>query len=174
MNKSELKKRIESNNISNVMTECHFIGFFCIQNICVNDKIELKKKLNKQGFNYTLIKNTAIFKNLFSSIPTMKGILSGSLAICYSDKEISKNTNFIKLKEIFSIIQKEKNIFFLGGFYEGVLVNRLFEIKVCSLNNIRSINIENICLIQNSLNNIIRILSKPKNQLSFLLSNKTK
>ena len=47
MNKNKLKKRIESNNINNLMTRCHFIGFFCMQNISVNDKIKLKKNLNK-------------------------------------------------------------------------------------------------------------------------------
>ena len=122
MNKNKLKKRIESNNINNLMTRCHFIGFFCMQNISVNDKIKLKKNLNKQGFKYTLIKNTAIFKSLFSSVPKMRGIFSGSLAICYNEKTILKDFNFIKLKEVFSIIKKEKHIFFLGGFYKSFFI----------------------------------------------------
>tara|TARA_R110001592_G_scaffold150202_4_gene376003 strand:+ start:6678 stop:7238 length:561 start_codon:yes stop_codon:yes gene_type:complete len=184
MNKSKLKKTIESNNLNNLINKCRFIGFFCMQNIAVNDKIQLKKILKKEGFKYTLIKNTAIFKSLFKSIPKLKGIVSGSLAICYSANEnnnentnevINKSTrdlNFTSLKNIFSIIKKEKNIFFLGGYYEGSLVNRLFEVKVCTLKEIESVNIEYISLIQNILTNFTRTTSKPKNQLSLLLSNK--
>ena len=176
-----MKKKIESNNLENLIKKCHFIGFFCIQNIAVNDKIQLKKNLNKQGFKYILIKNTALFKSLFNSIPILKGIVSGSLAVCYSVNElsdinptkISNTLNFSSLNEVFSIIKKEKNIFFLGGFYEGSLVNRLFEVKISTLKNLESINIEYISLIQNILTNVTRITSKSKNQLSLLLSNKT-
>jgi len=174
MNKSKLKKKIESNNLDNLIKKCHFIGFFCMQNIAVNDKIQLKKTLYKEGFKYTLIKNTAIFKSLFKSIPKMKGIVSGSLAICYSDNENLQSVNFTSLKEIFSIIKKEKNIFFLGGFFEGSLVNTLFEKKVCTLSNIKLVNIEYISLIQGILTNITRTTSQSKNQLSSLLTNKTK
>ena len=172
MNKSKLKKKIESNKLDNFINKCHFIGFFCVQNIAVDNKIELKKNLNKQGFNYTLIKNTVLFKSLFHSIPKMKGIVTGSLAICYSDNDVSKGINFISLKEVFSILKKEKNIFFLGGFYKGSLVNRLFELKVSLLSNIQSINIENLLLIQSPSNNIVSSLAKSKNQLSLILSNK--
>jgi len=179
MNKSNLKKKIESNNLENLIKRCHFIGFFCIQNIAVNEKIQLKKNLNKQGFKYTLIKNTALFKSLFNSIPILKGIVSGSLALCYSvnccnnPTKISNKLNFSSLNEVFSIIKKEKNIFFLGGFYEGSLVNTLFEVKISKLKNLESINIEYISLIQNILTNLTRITSKSKNQLSLLLNNKT-
>jgi ribosomal protein L10 len=172
MNKSNLKKKIESNNLDNLIKNCHFIGFFCMQNIAVNDKTRLKKNLNKQGFKYTLIKNTVIFKSFFKSIPKMRGIVSGSLAICYSVNEVSSNVGFTSLKEVFSIIKKEKNIFFLGGFYEGSLINRLFEVKVCTLKSLDSVNLDYISLIQNILTNLNKITSKSKNQLSLLLSNK--
>ena len=89
MNKSKLKKKLESNNLENLIKRCRFIGFFCVQNLAVADKIQLNKNLNKQGFKYTLIKNTALFKSLFNSIPKMKGVVSGSLAICYNINELS-------------------------------------------------------------------------------------
>jgi len=172
MNKSKLKKLIESNNLDNLIKKCSFIGFFCMQNIAVKDKIQLKKSLNDQGFKYKLIKNTAVFKTLFKSIPSMKGLISGSLAICYSKGNTPTLLNFYSLKEIFSIIKKEKNVFFLGGFFEGSLVNCLFEKKVCALNDISSVNLEHVSLIQNISTNIIRTTSNSKNQLSFALSNK--
>lgn len=174
MNKNNLKKKIESNNLNDLIRNCHFIGFFCMQNVAVNDKKQLKKNLSNQGFKYTLIKNTVIFKSLFSSMPKMKGTISGSLAICYSTDKVPNSVNFVSLKEVFSIIKKEKNIFFIGGFYEGSLVNRLFEMKVCLLKNLVSVNIEYISLIQNILSNINKTISRPKNQLSLLLTRKTK
>jgi len=177
MNKSKLKKKLESNNLENLIKRCRFIGFFCVQNLAVADKIQLNKNLNKQGFKYTLIKNTALFKSLFNSIPKMKGVVSGSLAICYNINELSlkepTTLDFKALKEVFSIIKKEKNIFFLGGFFDGSLVNSLFEIKVCTLKTLESVNIEYISLIQNILTNVTRIISKSKNQLSLILNTKS-
>ena len=104
----------------------------------------------------------------------MKGLVSGSLAICYSitleDKFLS-DINFISLSKIFSIIKEEKNIFFLGGFFEGLLVNRLFERQICAIHILESVQLNYISLIQSVLNKVIITTSKPKNQLSLLLNN---
>ena len=145
-----------------------------MQNIGVDTKISVKKSLAKEGFSYTLIKNTAIFKSFFKSMPNMKGILSGSLAICYSNIDTSEGINFIKLKKVFSVLKKERNMFFLGAFYEGYLVNQLFELKVGTLKDIQSVNLETLSLTQSVSTNIIRTTSNSKNQLSFILSNKAK
>jgi ribosomal protein L10 len=177
MNKSKLKKKIESNNLKSLSKKCCFIGFLCIQNVFVNDNIQLKKNLNKQGFKYILIKNTVIFKNFFKYIPKSRGIIFGSIAIYYSTTikyNITNDTNFISLSEVFSITKKEKNIFFLGGFFKGSLVNRLFENQVVGLKNLESLHLEYIFLIQRVLNKVSIIISKPKNQLFSLLSIRTK
>ena len=39
MNKGKLKKKIESNNLENIIKKCCFIEFFCIQNVSVNNNI---------------------------------------------------------------------------------------------------------------------------------------
>jgi ribosomal protein L10 len=174
MNKGKLKKKINSDNLQNLYKNCNFIGFFCMQNITVNDKIQLKKKLAQYGFHYILIKNSAVFKTLFNSVPKLKGLVSGSLAICYNKDKTEKSTNFTFLKDIFSFMQKKKNIFFLGGLLNGSFVNRLFEVKVCSLKDRQSINIEHVSLLQTILTNITRTTSIPKNHLSFLMSTETK
>jgi ribosomal protein L10 len=57
---------IESNDLENIIKKCCFIEFFCIQNVSVNNNIQLKRNLKKQGFGYILIKKTAIFKSLYS------------------------------------------------------------------------------------------------------------
>jgi ribosomal protein L10 len=174
MNKSQLKKRIDSDNLYTLLKNCKFIGFFCVQNIPVNEKILLKKKLGEHGFDYKLIKNTVIFKTVFQALPNMKGLISGSIAICYK-KEAIVNTpfNFLGLKEVFSVMRKSKYCFFLGGIYEGSLVNSLFEKKICDLKDKSSIDLEQLSLIQSAITNIIRTTSTSKNQLSFLLSKKS-
>jgi ribosomal protein L10 len=177
MNKSKLKKKIESNNFKKLIKECTFIGFFCIQNLATTDNIQFKKSLNKQGFKYVLIKNTLIFKSIFNFIPKMRVKFFGSIAICYSstsDPKFLGDINFVALSEVFFLIGKEKNTFFLGGFFEGSLVNSLFERQVCALKTLNFVHLEYIFLMESFLNKIILTTSTPKNQLSLLLSNKAK
>ena len=45
MNKVKLKKRIDSDKLKNLLAEQHFIGFFCSQNLTVNERVALKKEL---------------------------------------------------------------------------------------------------------------------------------
>jgi ribosomal protein L10 len=175
MNKSKLKKKIEFNNLKNLKNNCNFIGFFCIQNLAVNDTIQLKKNLSNQGFKYILIKNTIIFKSIFNSTFKMRGKVSGSIAICYrstSEHKFLSDINFVALSEVFSLFKREKNTFFLGGFFEGFLVNCLFERQVCALKTLDSVHLDYIFLIKSFLNKISLTISMPKNQLSLLLSNK--
>jgi ribosomal protein L10 len=171
MNKSKLKKKIDSDNLKNLREKSKFIGFFCTQNINVTEKIQLKKELKKQGFNFTLVKTNTIFNTFFKSLPHMKGLLSGSLAICYNE-ENKGSFNFSKLKEIFLIIKKQKNIFFLGGFFENSCINSLFELKISKLKDIKSLQLEQMFLIQNILEKVVKTTSISKNELSILLSNK--
>lgn len=171
INKTTLKKRIDSKQLKNITEKCDFIGLFCLQNNSVINDLILKKKLKNEGFYFKLIKNSVIFKNLFKSIPEMKGVLSGSLIICYN-KDHSTSLDFSNLKEVFNIMRKEKNSFFLGASYKGVLFNPLFEKKILSLKDIESVKIEYIMLIYNILNNINKNISISKNTLSYLLRNK--
>jgi ribosomal protein L10 len=172
MNKNNLKKRIESNILKKIMKKCNFVGFFCMQNMSVIDKINLKKTLKNEGFEYILIKNTAIFKSFCSFMPKMKGVISGSLAICYNTEEKFNNISLISLKEIFSTVKKEKSIFFLGGIYQNSLVNSLLEVKLFDLKNLESVNAEYIFLIQDILIDFTKIILKSKNQFPIFLSKK--
>jgi ribosomal protein L10 len=176
MNKSSLKKQIESNILGSLILNCHFIGFFCIQNMSVIEKIQLKKKLNEQGFKYILIKNTAFYNSFIRSMefPSIDHIAFGSLAVFYSENYDYKGVNFISLKNVFAIFKREKNIYFIGGIYEGSFINCLFEKKLSSLKNLKIISIEYISLIQSSLTNIIQTTARPKNQLSSLLNRNSK
>ena len=171
MNKVKLKKRIDSDKLKNLLAEQHFIGFFCSQNLTVNERVALKKELDKVGFEYKLVKNASVFKVILKALPAMKGIFSGPLSVCYAKK--GGPVDFISLKSVFSIVKKSKHTFFLGGLFEGALVNQLFETKVSSLSDLRSSNIEQISILQSILSNIIRTTSMSKNKLSFLLSNKS-
>jgi len=171
MNKVKLKKRIDSIKLKSLLDNQSFIGFFCSQNITVNERIQLRKDLDSKGFEYKLVKNAIVFKIILKALPAMKGILSGPVTICYAKD--GGPVDFMALKSVFSILKKSKNTFFLGGLFEGILVNKLFETKVSSLNEIRSSNIEQISILQSILSNIIRTTSISKNKLSFLLSSKS-
>jgi hypothetical protein len=76
------------------------------------------------------------------------------------------------LKEIFIIIKKQKNIFFLGVFFENKYINYLFELKISKLKDIKSLQLEQMFLIQNILEKVVKTTSISKNELSILLSNK--
>jgi hypothetical protein len=102
----------------------------------------------------------------------MKGVSSGSLAICYSINKVPCDVNFISLKEVFLIMQKEKSILFFGGLYKGSLVNRLFEAKLSTFKSLKTTNINYISVIQNILTDIPVTISNSKIKLSFLLSKK--
>jgi len=172
MNKVKLKKKIGSDQLNALLSSSEFIGFFCVQNLNTIEKIELKKTLSSQGFDFKILKSAIVFKYLANALPSLKGLFSGTLAICYPKKE---NTfDFINLKEVFLTIKKTKNTFFLGGLFEGIFINQLFESKVCSLKDKTSISLEQLSLIQNNLISLLSTISGNKNTLSYILANKAK
>jgi ribosomal protein L10 len=172
INKAKLKKNIETEKLENLQLSKKFIGFFCLQNLSVTQKIQLKKDLSNQGFHFNVVKNVSIFKTLLKSTLEMKGIFSGTIGICYEKEKNNQKFNFLNLKKVFSLLKKNKDIFFLGGFFKGNLVNRLFEQKICSLTDLKSVQLQQISLFQSIINNTIITTNLPKNELSFLLSNK--
>jgi ribosomal protein L10 len=170
MNKAKLKKYVDTKKVFTLLNNSSFLGFFCMQNIAVKEKIQLKKDLERTGFEYKLLKNAVIFKTLFKSLPELRGILSGSLAILYAKEPGS--VDFLELKNAFSILEKSKNAFFLGGQFEGKLINNLFEKKVNSLEDQKTLQIQQVSILQGILTDIIKTTSHSKNTLSFILSRK--
>lgn len=176
MNKAKLRKKIDSVYLFDLLKTSNFIGFFCVQNVDTVENIEIKKKLSAKGFEFKYISNSILFKYLAKSLPKMRNIFSGSLAVCFVKKNRVKDPSFdfISVKDIFGIVKKKKDIFFLGAFFEGNFVNCFFESKILALKDEKQISLEHVTLIQHQLTNLIQTTATPKNNLSFLLANKAK
>ena len=172
INKVKLKKNIEFNKLKNLQKNSKFIGFYCLQNLSVPEIIDLKKNIERQGFSFKILGSTPIFRVFFQSISKMKGLISGSIGICYKKNKEFQEFDFLSLQNIFKILKKNKKIFFIGGSFNKKFINVLFQNKVLSLTNKKSTHIEQILLIQNQLASLNTSLNIGKTNLSFLLSKK--
>jgi ribosomal protein L10 len=164
MNKNKVKKSIEYKSINSILKTSTFVGFFCVQNVSVKDKLSVKESLSDSGFNYKVIKSNLLSKHLLGLVPNLDFLVSGSLAICYSTKNISKHTEdllFTNMQKVFKLLKKNKNTILLGNLFNTSLNNVLFEKKVSSLKSLSATHIESLAY-----------LSKPKNELSLILDKK--
>jgi|TARA_B110001469_G_C9646019_1_gene326525 ribosomal protein L10 len=164
MNKNKVKKSIEYKSINSILKTSTFVGFFCVQNVSVKDKLSVKESLSDSGFKYKVIKSNLLSKHLLGLVPNLDFLVSGSLAICYSTKNISKHTEdllFTNMQKVFKLLKKNKNTILLGNLFNTSLNNVLFEKKVSSLKSLSATHIESLAY-----------LSKPKNELSLILDKK--
>ena len=175
MNKNKVKKSIEYKSINSILKTSTFVGFFCVQNVSVKDKLSVKESLSDSGFKYKVIKSNLLSKHLLGLVPNLDFLVSGSLAICYSTKNISKHTEdllFTNMQKVFKLLKKNKNTILLGNLFNTSLNNVLFEKKVSSLKSLSATHMESLALVQNKANNFLAYLSKPKNELSLILDKK--
>jgi ribosomal protein L10 len=175
MNKNKVKKSIEYKSISSILNTSTFVGFFCVQNMSVKDKLSLKDFLSDYGFKYKVIKSNLLSKKLLGLVPNLDFLVSGSLAICYSTNNLSKHTEdslFTNMQKVFKLLKKNNNTIFLGNLFNTSFNNVLFEKKVSSLKSLSATHMESLALVQNKANNFLAYLSKPKNELSLILDKK--
>lgn len=175
MNKNKIKKSIEFKKLDSIIDKAIFVGFFCIQNMSVKDKLLLKESLKIEGFNYKVVKANLLSKKLASICPKIDFSVYGSVAICYptkNDSEYKKELIFTNMQQLFKLLTKNKNTIFLGNLFNGSLYNKVFEKKVSSLTSLSTANMESLSLIQGNIFSLLNQFTRSKNELALILAKK--
>ena len=149
-----------------------------VTTLTVDDKVELKKELKKLNYDFIVLKNKVFIKFIKEYFPKYQNIIQLVQGFCIiihpTASSSTEQIDYTNLKKLGSFIEKQQNLFFLGGLLEQQLVNKDFMKKVLDLRNPDSIYQNIINLITYPQQTVINVLQSPSNKIQAAVSNKAK
>jgi len=158
--KSSLKKSFQISQLTNILLEKKFLGFFFLHSINVKKRIQLKSFFENLGFQIKFFNNKIFEKTVTTNSVKHTNLISISKGSNLLISPIENTSLNIKnLQNLFLSVKKEKSLFFLGGMYENSLVNFSFIDTLLRLEDNTS-----------TLNKIYNHTAEPSIRLSLLLN----
>jgi len=156
------KKDFYLNFFIDLLENKPFLGFFSVNNFKVQDKIDLKLKLNKIGFDFKVLKNGLFINAVRTKFPQYIHIeaLSQGFSIVIFPLQTSEPFKLDNLKDLGMFLKTESNLLFLGGLYDKKLINKTFLKEVLSLKSSVEVYSDLITTIQHSQRSILNSLNK--------------
>ena len=132
--KTSLKKNFQIKILEKYLKNKQFIGFYNLNKINALKYLELKSIFKKYGFKIQIVNNKFLKKTINLSFPKyqyLKNIPQGFSLLVIPN--IEDQIDIINLRNLFKNIKKDKNLLFLGGIFEGSLINSSFVFNILNL-----------------------------------------
>lgn len=167
------KKDFHLNFLTNLLENKTFLGFFSVNSFTAQDKINLKIRLNKIGFDFKVLKNGLFITALKTRFPKYINIeaLSQGFSIVIFPLSDKSNFDFLSLKDLAQFLKNEQNLLFLGGLHDDKLVNKIFLKDIILLKSRIEVYSDLINTIKHSQFSLINSLSKPSTNLVHCIKN---
>ena len=156
------KKQFQLKLLTKLLTEKDFFSFLSVNSFTVNDKIELKRQLNKLGLDFTVLKNSLLVQAIKKEFPQYINMipLSQGFSIIIFSVDNSESVDFSKLKQFALFLKNQKNLLFLGGLYDNKIINKTFLQETLSLKSSIEIYSDLISIINQSQFSLINSMQK--------------
>jgi ribosomal protein L10 len=156
--KTFLKKKFQISRLKNLFETKQFIGIFFLNSLTSEQRIRLKRLITPLGFEIEILNNSLfqkVIKSFFPQYLHFSSLAQGFNLVLTPIK--NESVNPIELKELFTLLKKEKKVIFLGGIYDKKLINVTFQDEIVKLNS--TVFIELAQTIGQSTSGISKLLS---------------
>ena len=159
--KTSLKKNFQIKTLKTYLENKQYLGLYNLNKINVLKYLELKSTFRKYGFKIQIVNNKVLKKTIDLSFPKYLHLqnLPQGFSLLVVPVTNSK-VDIISLRDLFKIIKKEKDILFLGGLFEGSLINTSFVSDILNLKDPLTIYLE-----------ILQSISYPSTSISITSQN---
>ena len=171
------KKRNQFKSLNKLLERKNPIFLLSVTELTITDKIFLKKELKKFGLDFMVLKNKIFIQQIQQNFPKLNNLISlvqGFCILLYPlDTEIGK-IDYNHLKDFGLFLEKQPNIFFLGGLFENELINQKFLNNLKEIKNFDTIYQNIITLLKYPQRGIQSTLQSSSNKLHYTIVETTK
>jgi len=170
---SSLKKLMLIKRFSSILETKRFFCFISTTQFTIQDKALFKKEFEKLGIEVIVLKNRLFTKIIIEHFPKYKNIIPLVQGLClfvYSKNE--ENIELTTLQYLSNFIKKKDEFSFLGGLFDGKLINSNFIKYISTLKDEKIIYSDLLSVISTKNATFINQLQTPVNLLLRILNKK--
>lgn len=164
------KKKNLFNFFINLLSSNRFIAIISVNKLGIDNKNELKLELQKIGLQSKVLKNNIFRKVIENKFPNYINILplvQGFCILVYAN-----DFEVVSLKSFQKFLTKNEQYLFLGGLFDGHLINGNFLKSIAQAKEPLEIFKEIIGVLNHPNLRLVQSLDKLPSTLMYLLQNK--